>query len=345
MKKVCTVICPVCAGDLSYVTEKQPGFWICGECHYSIEGSSCYLGFEIDSNNQTAQHYSDQWGKEKGFLDFVQKQPQVKKIMPSARLGWEELFSRLRDEVIDKDLYIYDAACGFGGIANELINNRTCRNMHYVGADIHGELADIVNKIPYFSDCGILMRWDMVRQIPVREKFDYVLCRASLHHTPNPRESFNALCAALKPGGTIAISVYKKKGLCREACDDALRNVISRMPNSQAYQVCRQLTLLGKALQQIKENIVLTEDLPLIGIAKGEYNVQELIYYHLIKCFNNDDFGEKYSTLVNYDWYHPQYAYRYTLDEVVSWFSENGIELNDTISIEAQHYLVGKKYN
>jgi len=30
---------------------------------------------------------------------------------------------------------------------------------------------------------------------------------------------------------------------------------------------------------------------------------------------------------VNFDWYHPHFAYRHTLDEVKGWFDELGLEL------------------
>ena len=34
--------------------------------------------------------------------------------------------------------------------------------------------------------------------------------------------------------------------------------------------------------------------------------------------------------IVNFDWYHPTYAYRYELEEIAAWFVENGIEIKAT---------------
>ncbi|MCS6947726.1 MAG: hypothetical protein NZM12_08940 [Steroidobacteraceae bacterium] len=31
--------------------------------------------------------------------------------------------------------------------------------------------------------------------------------------------------------------------------------------------------------------------------------------------------------LINYDWYHPQLASRHTLEEVVGWFHEAGLDI------------------
>jgi SAM-dependent methyltransferase len=177
----------------------------------------------------------------------------------------------------------------------------------------------------------------------VRETFDYVICRAALHHTPDPAKTFTTLCRALKPGGKIAVSVYRRKGVCREAVDDALRAVITPLSRDEAFDAGRQFTVLGKSLQEVTAEVEIPEDLPLLGIRKGRTTVHALIYNHLLKCFYNPTFGDRYSTLVNYDWYHPPYAYRYDLEEVRSWFAASGIEVVDERSIEAQHYLAGVK--
>ena len=44
----------------------------------------------------------------------------------------------------------------------------------------------------------------------------------------------------------------------------------------------------------------------MFGIPAGEHKVQTLFYNHFLKCFFNPVFGDEYSTLVNYDWYHPR---------------------------------------
>lgn len=339
-----TLRCPGCGANLFFdETSGDSSPWKCPRCAFTAPGTKNLIDLLPDDTNKTSQHYSKQWGDELGFLKFIQGRPTAKGVMPSAKLGWEALFSEIRDKTKTQRVTVYDAACGFGGLANELITDQTFENISYIGADIHNALNSIRTSIKHFDECGTLVRWDISNPLPVNETFDYVLCRASLHHTPNPRRSFDSLCSALKPGGTIAISVYRKKGLCREASDDALRRVVSAMSPEEAFDACRQFTILGRALQQVTETVHLQEDVPLLGIRKGDYRVQELVYYHLLKCFNNEEFGEQYSTLVNYDWYHPPFAYRYDIDEILTWFAENQLEVLVHQSIEVQHYVAGRK--
>jgi arsenite methyltransferase len=292
---------------------------------------------------QTSDHYSLQWGGELGFLKFIQDQEGAKAVMPAAKLGWDRLFAEIRARAEESDTSVYDAACGFGGLTNELVTDATSARLQYAGADVHGSLPAIFDRVPAAARCGLLLRWDISRPLPIDMTFDYVLCRAAVHHTPDPRATFASLCAMLKPGGTVAISAYRRKGPCREANDDALRAIVGGMSPDDAFAASAQFTVLGKALQQVAEKVEIPEDLPLLGIPRGSYAVQSLIYYHLLKCFYNPVFGDRYSTLVNYDWYHPQYAFRYDIEELRGWFDENGIEIAEEQSIEVQHFLRGRR--
>jgi SAM-dependent methyltransferase len=343
-----TVLCTKCANRLTWFDEpfeSESSHWICHQCGFRAAGRSSYVDLvgDMHEENKTASHYSLQWGEGFGFLDFIQKNVGVKNVLASAQLGWEQLFSRIRKSTESNIVYVYDAACGFGGIANEIITPTTTNNLVYVGADVHNALGLIPSRLSDLHRCGLLLRWDISLPLPIAEKFDYVLCRASLHHTPNPRHTFSVLSSSLKTGGEIAVSVYRKKSICREALDDTLRAIVTQMPPHEAFEVCRQFSVLGKALQEIQEKIIIREDLALLGIQKGEFSIHNLIYYYFLKCFYNEGFGYVYSTLVNYDWYHPPFAFRYKIEELTDWFKENGLKILDCISSDVQHYLVGMK--
>jgi len=48
----------------------------------------------------------------------------------------------------------------------------------------------------------------------------------------------------------------------------------------------------------------------------------------VIKCFWNPDFDFVTNTVVNFDWYHPEHAARFTADEIRELFERNGFEIN-----------------
>ncbi|HEX3149788.1 MAG TPA: class I SAM-dependent methyltransferase [Gemmataceae bacterium] len=335
--------CPRC-GKASLVWSDAKSHPACAACGFVAGGSRAVFDLESGEHEQTDAHYTLQWGRDKAFFDFLSKQPAAKAIMPAGQMGWPALFDEIRTKAkAGGPIHVYDAACGFGGITRELVNDETAAGIRYVGADIHHSLDLIAEKVPALAKCGMLLRWDVSNPLPTNERFDYIICRAAIHHTPNPRKTFTSLVSRLKPGGQIAITVYRKKSIAREALDDAYRHEIVPMDPEAAFAVSRQFTVLGQALQQIDQKVSIPEDLPLFDIKAGEHKVQMLFYNHFLKCFFNPVFGDEYSTLVNYDWYHPRFAYRYHRDEIQKWFDEEGLKVTGFSEIEAQMYFAGTR--
>ena len=85
--------------------------------------------------------------------------------------------------------------------------------------------------------------------------------------------------------------------------------------------------------------IEIEKDLPLLGIKAGRYKVHDFIYRHFCKCWHNPEFSERHCDLVNFDWYHPPFAYRYGAEDLERWAVENGLKVTRQASTEAQHYM------
>jgi SAM-dependent methyltransferase len=337
------IVCQQCGGP-SVRWQTAASGWRCDACHAKYEGHHrAYIDLGGRAQEHTARHYSLQWSAKLGFLEFIKKQAAARAVMPAGQLGWDALVDAIRQQARHSPVSVYDAACGFGGIANDLITPDTIGHLRYVGADVHDSLPNILEHVPLAAECALFVRWDIARPLPVEGGFDYVICRAAIHHTPNPPETFRALVSKLNPGGSIAISAYRRKGPCREALDDTLRRKVSGMSADDAFAASSQFTVLGKALLQVSEPVVIPEDLPLLGIPRGSYPVQSLIYYHFLKCFYNPVFGDTYSTLVNYDWYHPEFAFRYDIEELREWFTSCHLQIDEEQSIEVQHFLKGRR--
>src|SRR5215510_3998308 len=295
------------------------------------------IGGAMDEGVQkTAEHYTKQWGEELDFKNFIQENPEAAKAMPSRQLPWQELFDRIRQEAKDQDVMVYDAACGFGDILRSLTVAPNPTRLRYVGADIHGSLNTIGR--PGNAE---LVQWDITKPLLNGGKFDFIICRAAIHHTPDPQTTYSVLVSQLAPGGTLAITAYAKKAPMREAVDDEMRRRVMPMSNDEAFTVANQFTKLGRDLQTCDGLIEIAEDLPFLGIRAGRYKVQEFIYKHFMKCWHNLAFSERHCDLVNFDWYHPPYAYRYDMSELERWARDNGLAIVRQASTDAQHYLEG----
>jgi SAM-dependent methyltransferase len=106
------------------------------------------------------------------------------------QLGWPDLFDRIRAEVSKREVAVYDAACGFGLIFEDLFRDPVPPGLFYVGADSHDALYEIKNR----HSRARFVRWDLSNKLPTPDKFDFVLCRAAIHHTPEPAATFPQSC-------------------------------------------------------------------------------------------------------------------------------------------------------
>lgn len=292
------------------------------------------MGSDQDNIRRTSEHYSKQWGSELDFKAFVKANPEAARVMPGRQLPWQDLFDRLRDEATRRPVRVYDAGCGFGDVLNAITAEPNPPALAYLGADIHGAL----DTLPRPANARLL-QWDITQPLPEGGPFDAILCRAVIHHTPDPPATYRTLAAQLAPGGTLAITAYARKAPMREASDDALRALVVPMGNEEAFAAAHQFTRLGRELQAATGRITITEDLPLLGIEAGEYSVQGFLYKYFLKCWYNPAFPERHCDLVNFDWYHPPYAYRYTPEELAGWAEAAGLKVVRTASTEAQHYV------
>lgn len=334
------LLCPACKSHL--IVSLSAGCARCANEHvYSLTDGILDLVGDLVSDRGTADHYTKQWGASLGIGHFLKSNTAAASVTPGKQLGWSSLFAQIRKAAARRSTSVYDAGCGFGGVFAELFAAPTPTHLEYVGADIHGALGDIAQPEEFDRRRGLFVRWDISEPFPSRSKFDFVVCRAAIHHTAQPDHTFESLASALKKGGCLAISAYARKAPMREAIDDLFRGSIRSMPPEKALDVCRQFTALGKALQACGGMVEVRSDLPLLGIKQGTYGVQEFVYDHFMKCWFNQDFGDEYSDVVNYDWYHPTYAFRYELAEIVGWFEASGLDVTRTTSIKAQHYVEG----
>jgi SAM-dependent methyltransferase len=177
--------------------------------------------------------------------------------------------------------------------------------------------------------------------------FDIIFSGGVLHHTGNARSGFAHLCKHLRPGGIIGIFVYKVKPFLRELADREIKKITTEISYDECEKFAEQITKLGRALQRVKEKLYLDEDIPLLNIEKGEYDVQKFIYDHFLKCYYNKKIGYDFSVLANIDWYRPKHASHHTREEVASWFEENNlvdVRFNDLKGWEhASFFVSGRK--
>jgi SAM-dependent methyltransferase len=240
------------------------------------------------------------------------------------RYGWTD--QKAYVEFMNTKSIMLDAGCGLGREALRMVQANP-------QAQIIGlELSECVDEAArHARNRGVAnvfyIQADLTAPPLKHSSFDFIISEGVLHHTPNTEQAFRALVPLLTSGGEIAFYVYRKKAPIREYADDYIRNLIQDIPPDKAWEMMEPLTKLGKALSDLKVEIDIVEDVPVLGIKAGRYDVQRLIYYTMFKCYWNDRLTFDENVHINFDWYHPRYAWRHTEEEVRKWISDAGLRL------------------
>ena len=166
--------------------------------------------------------------------------------------------------------------------------------------------------------------------------FDLVSCDQVLHHTDSPPRTVAEFARILSSDGILNTYVYAKKALPRELLDEHFREYSKTLSSQQLWDLSDQLTRLGRTLSELAIDIDVP-DVPVLGIKGGRMDLQRFIYWNFIKCFWNPQHGYEASKMINFDWYAPSTAYRYTLDEFEAMLAGAGFTPDFLHSEEACH--------
>lgn len=218
--------------------------------------------------------------------------------------------------------WLIDAGCGAGGKVETMA--RMNPDAEVVGLDLSGAVEPARKNLAPFPRTHFVQA-DLTRPPFRRNTFDFMVSDGVLHHTPNTRTAFEALLPALRSGGTILIHTYRVLNPIREFTDDHIRATTTKMTPEQCWEASKAFTELGRALHRCNLTVDVPVDLPILGIEKGPVPLQRLFYNRLFQCFWNEDFTFDENNLVNFDWFHPPYAYRHTREEVRGWFEAAGL--------------------
>lgn len=159
------------------------------------------------------------------------------------------------------------------------------------------------------------------------EMFDLIHCRGVMHHTPDTKKAFESIVRHLKPNGEFVFLIYKKNGPIREFTDDFIRESIKGVSPSEAWDLLLDLAQFGKELAKSSQKITLDKGIRILDIPPGEYDLHMLIYNHFLKAFYKSDWTLDENNIITYDWYHPEYVFRHTKDEILSWCKEYNLEI------------------
>lgn len=213
-----------------------------------------------------------------------------------ARDDEDEAVFALKTGVSPRDLdglLVLDAGCGGGRYAR--VAGR--HGARVVGVDLSSAVekaSKLCEDLPAVS----IVQADLTRLPLVEGVFDLAFSIGVLHHGPDPRGAFAEVARRVKPGGRLAVWLYRRNTLPQEWLNSALRTVTTRLPARVLEPLCVGLGAFGSV--------------PVLNRTLNK----------VANFSNHPDWTLRVCD--NFDWYAPKYQYHHTTEELKRWFSEEG---------------------
>jgi SAM-dependent methyltransferase len=188
---------------------------------------------------------------------------------------------------------VLDAGCG-GGRYTRLVG---AHGAAVIGADLSEAVVKAGAACAELADILILQA-DLL-DLPLADgAFDLVYSIGVLHHTPDPRRAFHEIARKVKPGGRLAVWLYRRNTPPQEWINAGLRGITTRLPARVLEPLCTALGALG--------------GVPIVNRTLNK----------VANFSNHRDWTLRVCD--NFDWYASRYQSHHSLDELSRWFAEEG---------------------
>ena len=223
------------------------------------------------------------------------------------------------------DALVLDAGCGMGRYL------RICAGFGprlVVGLDLSEAVRAARELTAEFPNVAIV-QGDLLRPPLIAGGFDHIYSIGVLDHTPNPKAAFLNLAALLKPGGRIAVWVYRREHPVVERMMDAQRAISTRLPLAVLLALSRFTAPLGGLKRRL--------------MGSRWWLLQRLgVAVHLLTIGVSMHPDPQVRVCDTLDWYAPAYLSRHTPEEVASWFVEAGLTDLEDLSQGQVHFHEGQ---
>ncbi|MBI4434408.1 class I SAM-dependent methyltransferase [Candidatus Uhrbacteria bacterium] len=264
------------------------------------------------------EHYASSFGLQwirhaRAQLDSHTGKP-ITRTRLFATTGWSE---RLDDE------RILEAGCGAGRFTEVLAAT---------GADVWSfDLSNAVeaNYANHGHVPNVHIFQASIDAIPFAQgQFDRVLCLGVLQHTPDPAAAFRALAAQVRPGGVLAVDVYRKDFAALLQWKYLLRPVTKRMNAERLYHLVRW---------------VVPRIIPIARVARrvgGRWGARLLPIAEYSHLGFTPALNKEWSILDTFDMLSPAHDHPQTLATVRRWFAD--AEFTDVVVQRGPNGIIGR---
>ncbi len=192
-------------------------------------------------------------------------------------------------------LQILDAGCG-GGRYSKIAADA---GANILGADHTSAVEKAAGLCEGLQNAAFIQA--DLKNLPLAEaSFDAAFSIGVMHHDENTREVFEAVAKMVKPGGRLAVWLYRRNQWWQERINRFLRNRTAGWPEGKLERLAK------------------------VGAWLGGVPVLNKMLNKVVNFSNHPNFENRVCD--TYDWYAPAYQHHHTTEELCRWFREAGYD-------------------
>ncbi len=194
-----------------------------------------------------------------------------------------------------RGLRVLDAGCGGGRYSRVAAE----AGAEVVGAD-HTNAVDKARRLCSGLPNVRFVQADL-KHLPLQPmSFDFVFSIGVMHHDAQTRPVFDAVARMVRPGGRMAVWLYRRNQWWQEWLNNVVRARTMKMPPARLERWCRFGAFLG-------------------GVPVVNRTLNKILNFSAHPSWEN-------RVCDTFDWYAPEYQHHHTLAELCGWFHDAGFE-------------------
>ena len=217
----------------------------------------------------------------------------------------------------DKKIKFLDLGCGIG-YSFSILFRKFIKNIDYYGVDIHNNLNEtyyfLKKKFKKNNFEPALLKVSM-NKLPSNNKFgnfDMIWADGTLHHSESIETAIKNVAKVMKKSGYFIFWVINEQKPLRKISDEHFRNYYRKIKlkdqMSESFNLAYLASHFGKHLKDKK--IKIYKPINSLGIKKGSYRLQELLYDYIIKFYFNKATSLARNTHQIFDWFSPEFYHQ-----------------------------------
>jgi ubiquinone/menaquinone biosynthesis C-methylase UbiE/uncharacterized protein YbaR (Trm112 family) len=314
------LICIHCGGELTCFDESDhiaDSRLVCNRCEHAFPVINGIPRFVKAENYASSFGY--QWNRfRKEQIDSFN----------GTTLSADRLWSETgwnREEL--KSKWVLDAGCGAG----RFLDAASKSEAEIVGVDISNAIDAAKENLKGRTNVHLVQA--SIYEMPFRDGlFDFAYCIGVVQHTPQPQRALSSIARVVKPGGSLAVTIYPRKPWTKLFSKYWLRPITKRMKKERLLKVIEKLMPIAFPLTNVLFRV------PVLGKV-FMFLVPIANYVHENQLSRDQRYA--WAILDTFDMLSPYYDQPMTENEAVEPLRAEGVSVQRTSQRGLN--LVGKK--